>query len=65
MHAGPIYENRVFVEPDSLADFEAWIAARILEASDIPGVVDINPFTFATVEAGLHGRAFVPVPVRQ
>ena len=57
MHAGPIYENRVFVEPDSLDDFESWLAARVQHAAGLRGVVEVKTYNIAVDDAGLHGRA--------
>ena len=57
MRAGPIYENRVFVDPDVADDYDAWIAARIADVTDVPGVVETNTFALAVDPSGRPGRA--------
>ena len=42
MRAGPIYENRVFIEPDSLAEYESWIGEKSLEAESLSGVTNVS-----------------------
>ena len=57
MRAGPIYENRVFVDPESVGDYEAWIADRAREAADVAGVIDVTLFKIAEDTDGRQGRA--------
>ena len=56
-HAGPIYESRVFVEPESLDDFDAWLDEQVLRARRADGVVDVIPFGIGRDERGRPGRA--------
>ena len=55
--SGPIYENRVFVVPDSVGDYEAWIEAPINRARELPGVVEVYQFEIEADESGRQGRA--------
>ena len=55
--SGPIYENRVFVVPDLVGDYEAWIEESISRARDLPGVVDVYQFAIGADEDGRLGRA--------
>ena len=32
--SGPIYESRVFLEPDSLGDFDAWLDCRNVDIAE-------------------------------
>ena len=57
MRSGPIYENRVFVDPEAVGDYEAWIGDRALEAADVAGVIDVTLFKIADDADGRHGRA--------
>jgi hypothetical protein len=55
--SGPIYENRVFVVPDALGDFESWIQESINRAREFAGVVDVYQFRVADDPDGRPGRA--------
>ena len=57
MRAGPIYENRVFIEPDSLAEYESWIGDRSLEAESLSGVTNVSLIRIADNDEGFPGRA--------
>lgn len=54
--SGPIYENCVFVAPDSVADYEAWIEESISRARELPGVVAVYRFAIAEDADGRPGR---------
>jgi hypothetical protein len=56
-HAGPIYESRVFVEAESLDDFDAWLDVQVDRARRVAGVVDVVPFGIAPDPGGRPGRA--------
>jgi len=55
--SGPIYENRVFVAPASLAEYEAWIQEPIHRARELPGVVEVCQFALDDDADGRPGRA--------
>ena len=55
--SGPIYENRVFVVPDSVGDYEAWIEEPINRAQELPGVLEVYQYEIAADESGRQGRA--------
>jgi hypothetical protein len=55
--AGPIYESRVFVEPESLDEFDAWLDKQVFRARRADGVVDVVPFSIGPDERGRLGRA--------
>ena len=55
--SGPIYENRVFVEPESLDDYEAWAGEQAAHARRSAGVVDVALFTIGPDPDGRPGRA--------
>ena len=57
MRYGPIYENRVFVDPDVADEYEAWIADRAQEASSFAGVTGTNLFVVPDDVEGRPGRA--------
>lgn len=57
MRGGPIYENRVFIEPDRIAEYEAWIGERILDAEVLGGVTDVSLARIADNDEGFPGRA--------
>ena len=57
MRAGPIYENRVFVDADTADDYDAWIAARLTEAAGLPGIAELHTFVLAADAGGRPGRA--------
>lgn len=57
MRAGPIYENRVFIEPDSLAEYESWIGEKSLEAESLSGVTNVSLIRIADNDEGFPGRA--------
>ena len=58
MRSGPIYENRVFVEPDAVDEYEAWIEDRAREAAGLAGVVETSLFKTAGDAELRLGRAF-------
>ena len=37
--SGPIYESRVFVEPESIDDYDAWLEQQLTGARETAGVV--------------------------
>ena len=53
---GPVYECRVFVAPESLADYESWIGEQIEVAKRSDGVVDVFTFELTPDAAGWPGR---------
>ena len=55
--SGPIYENRVFVVPESVGDYEAWVEEPISRAIELPGVVAVYQFAIGADEDGRLGRA--------
>lgn len=55
VRSGTVYECRVFVSPESLRQFEAWVEERV--GSSIPGVVEVNRFVTAKDDAGRLGLA--------
>ena len=55
--AGPIYENTVFVDADTVDEFEQWLAQHIRDAQ-LPGLVDHRTFAIADDEDGRAGRIF-------
>jgi hypothetical protein len=55
--SGPIYESRVFVEPDSLGDFDAWLDEQVVRARQAPGVVDVVSLEIGSDAKGRPGRA--------
>jgi hypothetical protein len=55
--AGPIYESRVFVEPESLDEFDAWLDEQVFRARRTDGVADVVPFSIGPDEGGRPGRA--------
>ncbi len=57
VRSGPIYENRVFVEPESLDDYEAWASEQAARARRSEGIVDVAIFTIGPDTDGRPGRA--------
>ena len=57
MRAGPIYENRVFIEPDRLDEYESWIGEKALEAESLDGVANVSLLRIADNDEGFGGRA--------
>ena len=55
--SGPIYENRVFVEPEALGDYETWAEEQASRARRTSGVTDVSIFTIADDPEGRPGRA--------
>ncbi len=55
--SGPIYESRVFVEPEALDAFDAWLDEQVVRARRAPGVVDAVPFGIGSDAQGRPGRA--------
>jgi hypothetical protein len=56
VRSGSVYECRVFVSPDSVADFEAWAEERTGDA--IAGVAEVNRFAIDPDKEGRQGQAF-------
>ena len=57
VRSGPIYENRVFVEPESLVDYEAWVEEQAGRARRSAGIVGVDRFEIRPDEQGRPGRA--------
>ena len=57
VRSSPIFENRVFVEPESLGDYEAWVTERAGRARHTAGIVSIDHFETSPDEQGWPGRA--------
>ncbi len=57
IRSGPIYENRVFVEPELLGDYEAWADEQADRARQTGAIVDVILFTIAQDAEGRPGRA--------
>ncbi len=57
VRSGPIYENRVFVEPESLDDYEAWVDGQADRARRSEGIVDVVLFAIGADADGRPGRA--------
>ncbi len=55
--SGPVYENRVFVEPDLLGDFEAWLEEQLDRARRTAGVAGAVCFNLDADARGRPGRA--------
>jgi len=55
--SGPIYENRVFVEPESLDEYESWASEQAARARRSEGIVDVALFTIGPDPDGRPGRA--------
>jgi hypothetical protein len=55
--SGLIYENRVFVTADSLADYDNWLEESMDRALGLPGVVEVNRFSLGEDAEGRQGRA--------
>ena len=55
--AGPIYESLVFVEPESLGDYDAWVGEQLERARRSAGVVDAVSFEVGPDVEGRPGRA--------
>mgnify|MGYP001817210206 CR=1 FL=1 len=53
VRSGPIYENRVFVEAESLGDYEAWADEQAARARQTAGIVDVVLFKIGHDEEGL------------
>jgi hypothetical protein len=57
VRSGPIFENRVFVEPETLGDYEAWVGEQAGRARDSDGIVAVDCFETGPDEQGWPGRA--------
>ena len=55
--SGPVYESRVFVAPESLADYESWFREQLDRARRSDGIVDVATFELAPDSSGRPGRA--------
>ena len=53
---GPVYESRVFVKTESLADYESWIRDQLDRARRSDDVVDVAMFELASDSEGRRGR---------
>ena len=56
VRSGPIYENRVFVEPESLGDYEAWADKQAARARNTAGIVEVALFDIGQDDQGRPGR---------
>jgi hypothetical protein len=54
--SGPIYEVTFFVDQDCVAEFDAWLEARIIRSKHSVGVADCRAFAIAADETGRAGR---------
>ena len=55
--SGPIYESLVFVEPESVGDYDAWVREQLDRARRTAGVIDAVSFEVAPDVEGRPGRA--------
>jgi len=55
--SGPIYESRVFIEPESIEDFGAWLEQQLNIAREAAGVVGVVSFDLGRDADGRPGRA--------
>jgi hypothetical protein len=55
--SGPVYESRVFVAPESLADYESWFRKQLDRARRSDDIVDVATFELAPDSSGRPGRA--------
>jgi len=55
--SGPIYESRVFVEPESIDDYDAWLEQQLTGARETAGVVEAVSFNVDPDARGRPGRA--------
>lgn len=54
--SGPIYESRVFVEPEALAEFDNWLDEQVVRARRTAGVVDVVAFGIGPDASDRPGR---------
>jgi hypothetical protein len=54
--AGPLYELTFFVEPELVAEFDPWLAAKAEQSLREPGVVDVRTFEIGADDHGRAGR---------
>ena len=54
--SGPIYEVRVFVDRDAVADCDAWLEEHVRETLRVAAVTDCYVSSMAADEAGRAGR---------
>ena len=54
--SGPIYESRVFVEPEALAEFDTWLDEQVVRSRRTAGVVDVVAFGIGPDERDRPGR---------
>jgi hypothetical protein len=54
--SGPVYESRVFVEPESIDDYGAWLEQQLSNARETAGVVDVVSFNIDPDARGRPGR---------
>jgi len=53
---GPVYEVTHLVDPDIVADFDAWLAAHVSEMLELPGIVQAKLFVAGENESGRPRR---------
>jgi hypothetical protein len=58
VRGGPVYENRVFIAPDRIAEYESWIGERILDAEGLEGVTAVSLVSVGDNDEGFFGRAY-------
>ena len=56
VRSGPIYESRVFVEPEAAGDYDAWFEERANRARHDSGIVDVVSFRIEPDDQGRAGR---------
>ena len=65
VRSSPIFENRVFVEPESLGDYEAWAGEQADRARQLAGITGVDLFEIGPDERGWPGRAVQFSPSRE
>jgi hypothetical protein len=56
--SGPVYESRVFVPAESVAEFEAWAEESLQRARALPGVIEVSTFANSPDPEERHGHTF-------
>jgi hypothetical protein len=56
VRSGPIYESRVFVEPEAVGAYDAWFEDRLVRARQDAGVVAVACFSIGPDDQGRAGR---------
>ena len=54
--SGPIYQLRLVVDPDAVADVDTWLEEHVREALQQPGILDCTAFAFSVPQAEKLGR---------